>query len=116
MTKEVLCISCPMGCQMRVEIEEGKVLSVKGNTCKRGETYAISEVTKPVRMVTSFVRTPDGVCVPVKTREPIPKEMIFDCVRQIKDAQVTLPVRRGDVILSSVEDTGIPVVATRTLK
>ena len=115
MIKEVLCISCPMGCPVRVEMEDGKILSVTGNTCKRGETYAISEVTKPVRMVTSFVRTEDGVCVPVKTREPIPKEMIFDCVRQIKAAQVKLPVKRGDVILPSVQDTGIPVVATRTL-
>lgn len=115
MIKEVLCISCPMGCPVRVEMEDGKILSVTGNTCKRGETYAISEVTKPVRMVTSFVRTEDGVCVPVKTREPIPKEMIFDCVRQIKAAFVKLPVKRGDVILPSVQDTGIPVVATRTL-
>ena len=116
MTKEVLCISCPMGCRMRVEMDGGKVLSVTGNTCRRGETYAISEVTKPVRMVTSFVRTDEGVCVPVKTREPIPKEMIFDCVRQIKAAHVSLPVRRGDVILPSVQDTGIPVVATKTLE
>ena len=115
MTREVLCISCPMGCPVRVEMENGKILSVTGNTCPRGEAYAISEVTKPVRMVTSFVRSEEGVCVPVKTREPIPKEMIFDCVRQIKAAKISLPVKRGDVILPSVQDTGIPVVVTRTL-
>ena len=30
---EITCINCPMGCRMRVEVEEGRVVSVSGNAC-----------------------------------------------------------------------------------
>ena len=30
----------PMGCPIVVKMEDGKVVSVTGNTCPRGEAYA----------------------------------------------------------------------------
>ena len=115
MTKELVCICCPMGCRMTVELDGEKVVSVTGNTCKRGSAYAVSEMTAPVRMVTTTVRTADGVSIPAKTKDPVPKDRIFDCVSEIKRAQVSLPVHVGDVIVSGVAGTGIDVVAARTL-
>ena len=53
--KELICIGCPMGCQMTVELEKGEVISVSGNTCMRGDVYARKEVTNPTRIVTSTV-------------------------------------------------------------
>ena len=54
MTKrELTCISCPLGCQISVEMEDGNIISVKGNTCPRGERYARQEVLDPRRTVTS---------------------------------------------------------------
>ena len=47
MERELTCIGCPMGCQLRVEMENGEVLSVTGNTCKHGDVYARKEVTNP---------------------------------------------------------------------
>ena len=41
--KEFTCIRCPMGCALRAEVEDGKVVRVTGNTCKRGEDYAQQE-------------------------------------------------------------------------
>lgn len=38
--REFTCIGCPMGCALQVEIENGCIISVTGNTCKRGEEYA----------------------------------------------------------------------------
>ena len=44
---ELTCISCPLGCPLRVETDdEGRVLSVTGNTCRRGEEYGRKEVTE----------------------------------------------------------------------
>ena len=44
MIKEMVCVSCPIGCMLTVELnEKNEVLSVKGNTCKRGEQYAVDE-------------------------------------------------------------------------
>lgn len=117
MNKELVCICCPMGCRIQVTTDDNdtsKVLEVTGNTCPRGKEYAISEMTAPVRMVTSFAKTEEGTCVPVKTAKPIPKDLIFECVEEIKSASVTLPVKVGDVIRENVAGTGIDVVATRS--
>ena len=41
--RELTCIVCPMGCSLEVTLEDGKVLSVKGNGCPRGEAYGKNE-------------------------------------------------------------------------
>ena len=53
--KNLICIGCPMGCPLTVKMEHGEVVSVTGNTCKRGDIYARKEVTNPTRIVTSTV-------------------------------------------------------------
>ena len=58
--KELICIGCPMGCPLTVEMEGGAVLQVKGNTCPRGDAYGRKEVTNPTRIVTSTVRVTGG--------------------------------------------------------
>jgi len=35
-TKNMTCVVCPRGCALTVTVEDGKILSVTGNTCKRG--------------------------------------------------------------------------------
>ncbi|SQB27243.1 Uncharacterized protein with conserved CXXC pairs [Clostridium sporogenes] len=35
--RELICIGCPLGCNLEVEIEDKEVKSVKGNTCPRGK-------------------------------------------------------------------------------
>ena len=116
MIKEFVCICCPMGCRLSVTLNDsGEVEEVSGNTCIRGKNYAISEVTAPTRMITTTIKTPDGVCVPVKTKEPIPKGEIFSCMEEIKKQTVELPVHVGDIVLRDVAGTGVDIVATRSL-
>ena len=71
-----------MGCSIAVEMDGNEVVSVTGNTCKRGDVYARKEVTNPTRIVTSTVRVIGGKedMVSVKTKEDIPKGKIFDCI------------------------------------
>ena len=80
--RELICIGCPMGCPIVVKMEDGKVISVTGNTCQRGEAYARKEVTDPTRIVTTTVRVADGKVpmINVKTEHDIPKDKIFDCI------------------------------------
>lgn len=113
--RNLICINCPMGCPLTVEMKEGQVVSVSGNTCKRGEIYARKEVTNPTRIVTTTVKVKGGETdrVSVKTKEDIPKEKIFDCIRALKGIEVTAPVHIGDVILKNVADTGVDIVATK---
>ena len=58
--RERICIGCPMGCPLTVQLEDGEILSITGQTCKRGEVYARNEVTNPTRIVTSTVMVEGG--------------------------------------------------------
>ena len=113
----LICINCPMGCPLTVEMDENEVVSVSGNTCKRGEIYARKEVTNPTRIVTSTVRVENGTSdmVSVKTKEDIPKGKIFECVKALKNVQVEAPVQIGDMIIANIADTGVDVVATKNV-
>ena len=105
--KELVCVSCPIGCSITVELSDsGEVLSVTGNTCKRGDAYARAECTHPERMVTSTVK------VEVKTSSPIPKEKIFECMTEINKVTLKAPVSIGDVVIEDVLGTGVNIVAT----
>lgn len=33
MERDLICINCPMGCNLHVVMEKGEVVSVTGNTC-----------------------------------------------------------------------------------
>ena len=110
MERELTCIICPLGCELNVKLEEGKVISVSGNTCKRGEIYAKNECTNPQRTITSTLRCEDGSLVPVKTDRPIPKGKIEECMKIINAATAKLPVRVGDIIIKDV--FGANIVAT----
>ena len=115
--KELTCIGCPMGCQITVELEHGEILSVKGNTCALGDKYARNEVLHPERTVTSTVVVDGGdkPRVSVKTAGNIPKDRIFDCMKEIDAVRVQAPVRIGDVMIENVVDSGVNVVATRNI-
>ena len=116
-TVNLICIGCPLGCPLTVEMEGNEVKSVAGNTCPRGDAYAKKELTNPTRIVTSTVRVAGGrlAMVSVKTENDIPKGKIFDCVKALKDVEVTAPVKIGDVIVENVAGTGVNVIATKNV-
>ena len=49
--KEFICINCPMGCRLHVQMD-GADISVAGNACKRGETYGKQEAVERKRVLT----------------------------------------------------------------
>lgn len=113
MERILTCIVCPRGCTLRVELsDEGKVLSVTGNACKRGVIYAEAECTHPMRTVTSTVRCEDGVVVACKTSGTVPKERVFDVMKAINGVSANNDLQIGDVIIENVLGLGVDVVAT----
>lgn len=113
---EITCINCPVGCRLAVELEEGKVVSVTGNTCPRGVAYAKQECVDPLRMVTAVVPV-EGSAAPlsVKTRTPIPKKEIKNCMKALAQAKLTAPIVAGTVVLADVCGTGVDVIATKSV-
>lgn len=112
--KEMVCINCPLGCPLTVKKDEKGNVSVTGNTCKRGEEYGRSEVTNPVRMVTTTlpIKGEQDVVISVKTEFPIPKNKIRECMDAVRNLEVEMPIKIGDVLLKNVAGTGISIVAT----
>ena len=113
--ENLTCICCPMGCSIRVELENGEIRSVTGNTCKNGDQYARRELTNPTRIVTSTVRLRGGTVpvISVKTASDIPKGKVFACVQAMQSLEAQAPVRIGQVIAENIAGTGVDVVATR---
>lgn len=117
--QEVTCIICPVGCKIKVEKDPGAELGYKleGNECKRGINYAIEEVTDPRRNLatTVVIERAHLPRLPVKTSIPIPKDKIFDCMREINNVKVEAPVKIGKVLIKNVLQTGSDIVATRSM-
>ena len=111
MERKLTCIVCPLGCELSVTLEDGKVLDVCGNTCPRGKVYAENECISPMRTVTSTVRCSDGSMVAVKTDRAIPKDKMTECMQKINSTVASLPIAVGDVIIEDV--FGSRVVATQ---
>ncbi len=116
-TRELICIGCPLGCPLTVEMKGTEVVSVTGNTCPNGDRYARKEVTDPRRTVTSTVRVLGGSLpvVSVKTAQDIPKNKIFDCMQELATIRVKAPVQEGYVIVSNIANTGVSVIATKEI-
>ena len=112
-TQEMTCIVCPMGCRLTVTEDNG-VITVAGNTCKRGEMYGKQEFTMPMRVVTTSVRLTGGTrpVVSVKTQGQVPKTKIPDVLSACRSVKVKAPVKIGDVILENVAGTDVNIVAT----
>lgn len=113
--RTLTCIGCPLGCAVTVELDNGEIIRVTGNTCKRGDDYARKEVTHPMRVVTSTIRVTGGELpvVSVKTEQDIPKEKIMDIMNSLADISVPAPVHIGDIILENVAQTGVNIIATK---
>lgn len=136
MKEELTCITCPLGCRLEAErLPEGG-LAVAGNRCPRGAAYAREELLAPKRVVTATCRVvppkrdeamPRSALalsrsaggaprrIPCKTAAPFPKERAGELLAEIYQVVVSLPVARGQVLISDALGSGIDVIATRSV-
>lgn len=115
MIKKIICIECPKGCSISVNIKKGKISSLKGNECQKGLRYATSEVESPLRVLTSTVLS-QGLplkMIPVRTDRPIPKRHAYKAAKAIKKIRIAKPVLAGDVLVEDFLGLGVNLIATR---
>ena len=116
MNREMLCISCPLGCRLKV-LGSMEDLRITGHRCLRGEIYAREEVANPKRVVTATAAIKGGlnmVRMPVKTDAPLPKQNIAALLNDLYQMELAPPINRGDVIIDNYKGTGVSVIATRS--
>jgi len=114
--KEMVCIVCPLGCRIKVMKDDGDY-TVDGNKCPRGREYGIKELTNPTRVLTTTVKIKNGLLnrLPVKTKEAIPKDKVYECMRKIDTIEVKAPISVGDVIIEDILGTGVDIIASRSM-
>ena len=114
---QITCIMCPLGCRMTAEKENG-VWKVTGNTCPRGKKYAQSELTSPVRTLTTTVRLSGSASdkfLPVRTSAPIPKPKLMEAMAIVNTLTAAAPVKVGDVIAADFIEKGIDLIACKNI-
>ena len=111
--KELTCIVCPRGCRLKVDDN----MEVTGNACPRGKMYAINELTNPTRTITSSIRVSNRpyTLVSVKTDKPVPKDKMFDVMKEIDKLSIEAPTRIGQVVLANVLGTDSNIVITKDI-
>lgn len=117
-TKELSCIVCPMSCHLQVEMDGDTIIKVSGNTCIRGEQYAKSEMTCPMRLVTTTVKINGAASplLPVITSTQVPKTKIFAIMEACKTLVVEAPIEIDAVICKNIAKSGADLIASRSME
>ena len=113
---EITCITCPIGCRILYETKNGNYV-FSGNQCKKGLEFAKTELTAPVRSLTTTVRTifPGIPVIPVKTSTGVPKEKIFAIINELSKMELTERIGIGETAALNIAGTGCDIIVTSNL-
>ncbi len=112
------CVTCPIGCEIDVEVQDGDIVSMEGNKCKKSEEFVLQELKEPMRVLTTTVRVNGArwAMLPVRTDKSIPKRLFFQVIGELSDVELQAPVKLSEVIIKDIAGTDANIVATRTMK
>jgi CxxC motif-containing protein len=115
--KHFTCVTCPVGCEIDVELRDSEVVSMEGNKCKKGLEFVSQELEEPMRILTTTVpiKGAKWAMLPVRTDKPIPKRLFFKALEEIANIELRAPVKMSKVIVRDVAGTGADIVATRNM-
>lgn len=117
--REMVCIVCPIGCHLEITEDENSESGyrVKGATCKRGDSYAVKELSNPTRLVTSTVKVSGGSSnrIPVRTDKEIPKNMIFDCMKIINEIELEVPIKVGQIVAENILGLDVNIITSKSI-
>jgi CxxC motif-containing protein len=119
-TAPLVCIVCPIGCEVDVELEVGPVIrvkSVKGNACQRGDVWARQEMEHPLRTLTSLVGVKRGnlPLASVRTTKPVPLSAFPHIMILLRGIELNAPVSIGEVLISKPMGYDTDIVVTRNV-
>ena len=112
------CVTCPVSCEIDVELQDGRVVSMEGNKCQKGEEFVLQELEEPMRVLTTTVRLKGAgwAMLPVRSDAPIPRRLLFRAIEELAGVELQAPVKIYDVVIKNVAGTGANIVATRNME
>jgi len=117
--QEIICIICPLSCQIKIRVKNKKIIFLEGNKCRRGREYVKQEFYNPQRVLATTIKVKNSDSFPllsVRTDKSIPKGKLRECMQYLANIKVEAPIKIGQVIVSNILNTGTNVIATRKLK
>lgn len=116
--KHLVCVVCPIGCEIDVVHDGSKIISMEGNKCEKSEEFVSQELIEPMRILTTTVRIQGSKwpVVPVRTDKAVPKRLFPRIMRQLRRITLQAPVSILDVVVRDVLRTGANVMATRSVQ
>ncbi len=116
--QEMVCVTCPIGCRMELELEDGDIKAVQHNSCKRGVEYAQQEYYDPKRMVTTTAAVSNGILqrVPVRTSAPVGIQHIHALLQAVYTLTIEAPLPIGTPVIENFGETGVDVLTTRNVR
>jgi CxxC motif-containing protein len=111
--KYVTCITCPIGCRITIETVDGQ-FSFSGNRCEKGKEFAKTELTSPIRSLTTTVCTAftDMPVLPVRINGEVPKEKITEIMRELSKIKITKRIGIGETVAANILGTDCDIIAT----
>lgn len=69
------------------------------------------------KIFTSIVRIKGSKypVVPVKSSQPIEKELLVECSKVLSRIHVGAPIKCGDIICKNILNTGVDIICTRSI-
>ena len=115
--RHFVCVVCPIGCEVDVIHDGGKIISMTGNKCEKSEEFVSQELIEPMRILTTTVRIQGArwAVIPVRSDQAIPKRLFLRIMRQLRRIRLQAPVNMLDVVAKNVLDTGANIIAARTM-
>ncbi|MEW9095829.1 MAG: DUF1667 domain-containing protein [Clostridiaceae bacterium] len=116
--KTVVCTTCPLECTLKLTINNDAIESISGNKCSRGIDYAKLEFIDPQRVFTSTLLIKDNdreALLPIRSSKPISKKLFKEIIEIINKTEVNPPIKMGDIIIHNILNSGINIVASRTI-
>ena len=112
-----VCVVCPVGCEIDVVHDGGKIISMEGNKCEKSEEFVTQELIEPMRILTTTVRIQGSrwLVIPVRTDKAVPKRLFALIMRRLRRIELQAPVGILDVVVRDVLRTGANVIATRSM-
>ena len=116
--REFICVTCPVGCAIQAVVEGDELLEIHGHACQRGEAFVREELKAPRRMLTTTVRVRGGrlPLVPVRSSGPVPKGLIFEIARALRDVELEAPVVDHQTVLADALGSGVDIVTSRGME